>query len=371
MKEFPTLYHKDSLGRLRSWSVWAKGNVVYSDAGLVDGAKIRSSYECQATNVGRSNMRTPEQQAEFMAASDWKHKLDRKYRTTPEEAMQPLSRMPMLAQPYNPKKHVKMYRMQPKLDGVRALSFWGDDDRIHMVSRSGQDWNFPEIEKALASVLPKGCAVDGEVYKHGTKLQKVTSLARGHDGADLQYWMYDMPIVEENEDLPQVERLQMLKEFFDVIKGDDLEQILRLTPTTFPLPVAECLEWEKWYVAQGFEGGIGRADDGQYRYAARSHDVIKFKSFDDTEFEVVGSYEGEGKDAGAIVFICKNDINDKTFGVRPAASYAERQRMWQNREQYVGKMYTVKHMKEGRTEEGLRYCMTGKCFRHEKDLEKK
>ena len=53
---------------------------------------------------------------------------------------------------------------EPKWDGFRALVF-RQAGGVHIQSRDLKALNryFPELEKALAEALPKGCVLDGEI----------------------------------------------------------------------------------------------------------------------------------------------------------------------------------------------------------------
>ncbi|GAA5037874.1 ATP-dependent DNA ligase [Actinopolymorpha pittospori] len=55
--------------------------------------------------------------------------------------------------------------MEPKWDGYRAICLVYGDGKVRIVSRNGTDLTrvFPEIAGALAAILPRGTAVDGEI----------------------------------------------------------------------------------------------------------------------------------------------------------------------------------------------------------------
>ena len=95
------------------------------------------------------------------------------------------------------------------------------------------------------------------------------------------------------------------------------------------------------YARQGFEGIMIRDPQGKYTLAERSNKLLKFKKFQTEEYEIVGANEGTGKDAGTVVWICKGGSTG-TFAVRPTGSLAQRKQWFRNRDQYIGKMLTVK-----------------------------
>src|SRR5438132_967605 len=56
------------------------------------------------------------------------------------------------------------FLFEPKWDGFRAIVF-RTAGGVFIQSRDGKPLNryFPELEKALAEALPRGCVLDGEV----------------------------------------------------------------------------------------------------------------------------------------------------------------------------------------------------------------
>lgn len=363
MKTFPDLFHKDKIGRIRRWKVWADGPTVYTEYGLLDGEKQISSKDVIPTNVGRANERDYEAQAEFEAQSLWTYKKDRKYSDTQDGAEEPLL-LPMLAKSYK-KEDVGGWLIQKKLNGLRLLTYKDDDDSPVLLSRSGKPYSVPHIMEALIKDLPKGCMLDGELYAHGLSLQTITSLVKKTkpETSKLEYHIYDMPIVYGNEALPFKERLLAL---------NDLKLSSLSIKKVETLPVSsldDARDMETRFVEEGFEGAMLRSKDGVYRFGYRSGDLLKLKSFQDNEFLVIDCLDGVGKFKNHGIFVCKNDINDETFTVVPACSMEERAEFFENKNKYIGRYYTAKHF--GRSDGGLPFIPTGLAFRDEKDLDPK
>lgn len=361
-KTFPSLYHRGSKGELRIWTVSTEGNMVKTEYGIVGGAMQNSSYKCYAKNVGKKNATTDETQAHADALSDWNYKIERKYSLTPEGTEKPLIQ-PMLAKDKTDKIKYPCYG-QPKLDGVRCMSFWNEEDRIIPLSRGNKEWlTVGHIVNELNSLLGKDSMFDGELYIHGMRFQAITKLVGSikPETCTLEYHIYDMPSVDGDDTLPFCDRLEGMKTLSLASNG-----LVKMVETVVLNSWEEVKAYETKCVEAGYEGAIVRNADGKYRFGYRSSDLIKIKSFQDSEFKVIDCREGEGKMEGSAVFICQNDINDETFDVIVACSMEERKEMFDNMNDYIGRILTVKHF--GRTDKGLPRIATGKAFRLAEDL---
>ena len=109
-----------------------------------------------------------------------------------------------------------------------------------------------------------------------------------------------------------------------------------------------------------------REKDSKYLWGYRSNDLLKVKTFQDSEFLVVDIIEGEGKMEGHAVVICKNDLTDDTFKVTPKATMESRKEIYDNKSDYVGRMYTVKYF--DRTDDSIPRFPVGIAFREDLDF---
>jgi ATP-dependent DNA ligase len=96
------------------------------------------------------------------------------------------------------------------------------------------------------------------------------------------------------------------------------------------------------FVNEGYEGLILRNPKGVYGINKRSNDLIKYKSFQDGEYEITGYEEGTGKDEGTVIWVCKTE-KDQEFKARPRGTHEERTEWFSNGDKYVGSMLTVRY----------------------------
>ena len=365
MTKFPTLYHKGKNGELRQWRVYANEDCIYTEYGVVDGILQESCKQCFPKNVGKKNATSAEEQAIAEAQSLHTFKLERKYSLTPDEAQLP-SLLPMLAHKYDAKKHSGVHFAQPKLDGVRCIARW-ENDKVVLYSRSGKVYDVEHISNELETFMGKDDVFDGELYIHGLPLQSQISLVKKpqHNSKQIKYWVYDMPVVDGNENLSFRER----NEAIDRVFGEYYEKYWS------KMTNEEIMEWHpkdddsvcigevdtywcddvKFYLdiclKQGYEGLMLRDPSSGYLWGYRSYGLLKVKEFQDQEFEVLEIIEGEGKMVGHAIFICKNDLNEKSFKAVPKMSMEDRAEIFQNKHNYIGKLVTVKFF--DRTEDNI------------------
>lgn len=366
-KEWPNLYHKGKGGELRVWKIWTKDDTIYTSYGVKDGEMQTASKRATPKNVGRSNETTAEDQAVLEAQSMYTFKLERKYSETEEEAQDPLM-LPMLAKEYKADKVSFPVAIQPKLDGCRALAFW-ENGKVKLISRAGKEWTIPShINEALETILPKDTIFDGELYVHGQSCQTITSWIKKlrEETLQVEYHVYDIPIIEGAEDMPSHYRMGYL---LGTASKHPNHKYIKFVTTHLINTEEEIKEFENKVVAEGYEGAIVRNWDGIYTFGYRSQDLMKVKTFQDSEFEVLAIREGIGKFEGHAVFICQNDLNEKTFECTIASSMEERKKMYDNKDNYIGERLTVKYFH--RTDDLVPRFPVGLRFRPEEDLDAK
>jgi ATP-dependent DNA ligase len=97
-----------------------------------------------------------------------------------------------------------------------------------------------------------------------------------------------------------------------------------------------------------------------YENGKRSNYLLKYKDFVTEEYEVVDAKTGHGRDANAVVWVCKTENGD-TFCVRPEGTIEQREYFYAHKENYFGKMLTVKF--QNLTDLGIPRFPVGIVFR--------
>lgn len=340
MRTFPTLYKRTSVGKIQQWSISVNevGNLAtYTTVhGQVDGKHQTDTVEInQGKNIGKANETTPYEQAISEAESKWKKQKDKGYSEDKSscEVAPTINYKPMLAHKWKDHGHKVKFPgyMQPKLDGIRCVAYKEAGEVILMSRGNKKFTELHHIQEQLSS-MPVNIAFDGELYNNDIPFAKITSYVkrRQNETGLIKYSCYDCI-----EEAPFIKRLDTLKLLLPKQSNLVIVQTDEITS------VEEMQAIHDRYVKEGYEGAMFRTATGSYKSGHKSKDLLKFKMFEDDEFEVIGVEEGIGRSAGQGIFVCKTE-DGAIFNARIEGEDSVRQEIWTNRQQYYGKMLTVR-----------------------------
>ena len=265
-----------------------------------------------------------------------------------------MRKKPMLAYPVSDKPidYTKLVFMQPKLDGVRCLIQAESDYsssgypipgvRVTAYSRTGKEWK--NIDHILNSLIPffaeyPDVILDGELYNHALKddFEKIISCVRKTKPTDadraesrklVQFHCYD--IVDET-----IKFNERYKFVFDKLRGS---YGIRTVQTHEVHAEKYAHQLHKICLKNGYEGSILRTND---MYACkRSHNLRKFKDFQDTEALILDWVEGKGKRIGTIGKFMAQDIDGNLFGMPVMDKFKYLQDNFEEMKTWVGKFAT-------------------------------
>jgi DNA ligase 1 len=362
------LYHKGKSGAIYSWRAWVEGDRVCTEYGLLNGKKQETFRTCEPKNVGKKNATTGETQALAELESLYTFQLDRKYSDTIVGAEEPQT-FPMLAKDFQKEKKKIGYPVdvQPKLDCVRCLAFM-EGDEVVLLSRSGKPYNVPHIKAQVKELFEKigdveNFVLDGELYIHDQTFQTITSWVKKlrPETQRVEYWIYDVAL----NGVEWWERAQILSEVSNDIK-DVGSRSLFVVDTRTANCEDEVMSLQGEFIAAGYEGAIVRTMDHTYRFGYRSSGLLKVKTFQDAEYEVVGYGAGEGSYRDCVIWTCIDKKTGKMFRVNPKGTFAEKREWMENGQDYVGQLLKVKYFEL--TDDGLPRFPVGIGFRMKEDM---
>ena len=415
IEKLPILYGIEKNGKIKTWAanIYLKGSNTQSDHafatiehGQQDGKKQMTVRDyTEGKNIGKKNETTPLQQCVAETKKKW---LDKLYQESYQEVVPiPMSQQeqgkegqgkedqgkeqeqktsakkyfPMLAHKFEPtsktaKKNTITFPcfVQPKLDGLRCVVYRDHaTGETRRQSRTGTYFDtMTHIAESLAPLFAKYPAVvlDGELYTTEIPFEELAGLIKTkkltpNDMEKLcviEYHIYDMI----DETMPYHARHDSIKKMFATVAASTassphkLPPYIRLVETIEAKTQAEFKAEFSRFIEEGYEGIMLRNKTGMYRCNYRSHDLQKYKEFQEDEFRIIGFMEGDGRDKGTVIWVCETK-EEKTFRVRPRGTMENRKKLFQTGEKYVGKMLTVIYQEL--TEEGKPRFPVGKDVR--------
>jgi ATP-dependent DNA ligase len=242
-----------------------------------------------------------------------------------------MRKKPMLAYPASAKPidYSKPTFIQPKLDGVRCViqreeAYNGRAWVVRAYSRTGKQWkNINHILDELAPFFKRfpNIILDGELYNHDLRdnFEKIISLVRKTKPTDedrleasklTQFHCYDII----DEELPFDQRNEFINQTL-MLLGDSIHTL----DTIMVFDEDEAQSIHRSNLKKGYEGSIVRTND-TYQ-CKRSHNLRKFKDFQDAEATIVGYEEGKGKREGTLGKFLMQDEDGNQFGCPPGKGY--------------------------------------------------
>jgi DNA ligase-1 len=343
------IYKTTKTGATQQWSQEIEGSKYRTISGQVDGKLIISEWtQCQGTNIGQSNERSPEEQAIFEVDANYKKKLEKDYHASIDDIDEGSHIFEcMLAYEY--KKSLKRSNppqmplwSQPKLNGMRRIA-----KKDGLWTRNGKPiLSAPHIVKALKPYFDKNPyrILDGELYSHSLKddFNSIMSIFKKSkpSAEDLkvseefgQYHVYDFPAC--GDQIGFENRLVRLANAVEEINSP----YVILVKTNKVNSQEELDDLFKVYLGDGYEGQIVRTN-GVYDNK-RSWNLLKRKEFMDEEFKLLDISEGlgnwQGKAKSALLEM--KDGRQFSAGITGTMEYCAE--LLKNKEKYIGKMTTV------------------------------
>ena len=363
---FPTLYGKSSTGSTKVWNATvyeyadgtAKAAITFGkyDGKQQDVVRIYTTGK----NVGKKNATTAYEQCYSETHRKWIDKRDKEnYLESVSTASMPDDDehtqdtattcvvYPMLAQTYNPaakRRNDIVYPcyVQPKLDGLRCIVrrvVKNVQPCIVFQSRTGGYFtSVSHLEPSLFQLFDKApphiSSWDGELYTDELPFEELAGLIKKQKLADADrvklakvcYHIYDyVPTKEHATDTFEV-RAGMLNTLA-VVCANATPSSIRFVETRLANTSDDFRTYFHQFVESGYEGIMLRNRGGVYRENYRSPDLQKYKEFCEYEFPIVGFKEGEGRDAGTVIWICRT-ADGNEFSVRPRGTVEMRRQLY-------------------------------------------
>jgi DNA ligase 1 len=261
---------------------------------------------------------------------------------------------------------------QPKIDGMRVYI----GDNLVPQSRSGKEWKNKPM-RAWAQDHPSFRGLDGEVvpghtYHADSFREAMSGTRREHGSREFTFYAFDHTTYAGHVYQKRLSAIRDLVGRFSEFQ-ESVEYHCRLVvcPTTRLETLQEVHDFEEQMILDAWEGSMLRRPDRAYKFGRstnRGGELIKLKRYEDAEAIVVGyeawkqnnnepeqsplgyqvrSSHQEGKKEIERLGAWKVELlTDRSvafsIGVMQGVTHEDRNRMWQNREDYIGKILKFK-----------------------------
>jgi DNA ligase-1 len=322
----PTLYKRGTTGAIQTWTCYTFENsdghgvvkVIHGQQGS-ENMQTGEDIIKAGKNVGRANETTPFEQAKAEAKSKWEKKIKGGYSENFDKAESGDKGLPsidpMLAHPWEKQGKAITFpcHTQPKLDGLRLIAVV-ENGKARLYSRTRKEFKtLPHIAEQVELFAAvnglKDMLLDGEAYsdEYKSDFNKIVSIIKRdeihEDVEKIDYHIYDLP----GRDMGFTHRYETLRAYFEAAKLESIPNLVLVQTMVAKSFDRLKLQFEA-FVEAGYEGLMARQSDSLYENK-RSKGLIKYKAFQDDEFEIVGVQEGKGRLMGhAGSFVCKTKL---------------------------------------------------------------
>lgn len=358
LKKFPVLYKKSKSNKFNVWNI----NVIKDEdddkiylettRGTEGGKMVITQKEIKK---GKGK-KTKTEQAISDATSKMNAKIKKNgYLQDKNAAKISIILRPMLASKFDIKDLDKKSRsvkiklpcyVQPKLDGLRCISYLKNGEVVLQSRQMVEYNNLNKIRSNLKPILeklPKNFYFDGELYTDAIPFELIAGICRLKTNLDntekkkmdlINYHIYDC--FQINMKMPYDERLKLINEN---VKGDNLKTV----ETILISQKDEIKKQHDIFVKKNYEGLMLRNIKSYYELDKRSKNLQKFKEFLDEEFFICGYFEGTGSMKQTPIWECETNGKDKKkFRATPKGSLEYRRELFKNASESIGKKVTVR-----------------------------
>jgi ATP-dependent DNA ligase len=364
-----TLYKKDTKGKIREWSIEVLKNedgsaTIIKTSGIKDGKLVSESKTITSgKNIGKANETSPYTQAVSDATNAITKQMKGEYVAALEDVRESGNlgtgvRPPMTAKTYDPtlkasgSKNFEKLKVPPgeyviledKIDGLRCETII-DETSIDFRSRTGEVYQpIPHIAKSLRETYDRlgmtgQVILDGELFTTAVSFNTLSGILRKERETpedlaiekELRYILYDVMLEENyNQRLAFVEQFEDTENKVDIIYFEECEFTEENVERFHQAAITE----------RGAEGTMIRRLNAVYENK-RTWQLMKYKSWIEEEFKVVGFEQMEGVDTlGAIVFETRD--GKKVFNCTLNAPDDECKKVWDNQADYLPLWGTVR-----------------------------
>ena len=235
----------------------------------------------------------------------------------------------------------------PKFNGYRCLAV-SDSGNVTLYSRNGLVYeNFPSIVSEL-NKIGGNFVLDGEIMSDDFNAMQQTAMSNKSNKSvgDVYYAVFGWIPVDEWDaqefKAPIKQRLDSLQVWYESIdKKVDLN-LIRLVQHKLIYKLEDALQYEKDCLVAKYEGAM-LLPNIPYYLGKKSNKLLKLKTFESMDCEVLKVYEGEGKYVGTLGGLTVMQENGIECNVGSGFNDEDRDLIWKNPQDFIGRTIEVQY----------------------------
>lgn len=242
------------------------------------------------------------------------------------------------------------------------------DGEVHTASRGGDNYDIPatyiRTDPYIVKILSENeeLILDGELYRHGWNLSKLSGLARKEtleeEHKELCFHCYD--IIDEKS--PFKDRVKRLEELKNDCPSDSK---LIIIEQRLIKDLDQIMDMHNEAVDNGYEGLVIKDPDKEYKCGARDNRCLKVKEFVDDEFKILGLVDGLREEDMCFLMETKEGYQ---FKAKPIGDREQKKYYREHIDEIIGKMGTVKYFGFTNTSTPVPNLPSFRAVRYEKDI---
>jgi hypothetical protein len=253
-------------------------------------------------------------------------------------------------------------------ESAMPIKVFNDNRKLYLASRKGQIIEtLPHIVKELETIMNDGDIFDGEIYLHGMPLNQIHAIVSAKKNLKsavlrekLQFHVFDAPRINgltESDTFQDRYNALMVRLLSKKLKHIKLVRCHTIKSHD------DIKSLHDEYVNKGYEGLMIRLANAPYEQT-RTESLLKYKEFEDEEFDIVGFKEGKGKLMGHIgSFECQMK-NGKRFNAKLEGDESYLKYLFNHPEEFMNKPLMVRFFEYN--EYGVPSFPVGKIIRWDK-----
>ena len=273
----------------------------------------------------------------------------------------------MLAHPYKENKVIFPCYVQPKYDGIRCRAVI-KDGVVTLWSRDNKPILSMQHIIDVLSLVQEDIELDGELYTDQVSFQELNGIVRRQYSDErstiMSYYIYDTIAPEMGYEGRLAKFTTVLGNYIPTSKTKNV----KIVPTYTANKSDDIKAWHGNLVMAGYEGLMVRTktvnkktkevedtgyESDYHNGKRRSWSLLKYKEFDDAEFEIVGleeEYDLAGNPKGRLgAFKCA--LGDGRVFNASGITDDIKKHAWDNPTLYVSKKATIKYF--GLSQDGI------------------